>query len=195
MAAFSLIDLLFALGLAATLAAVGLPSVTSGLDDLRAAAAARYMNTRLQQLRMQAIRRNTGTALRFVPGATGYAFETYVDGNGNGVLTRDIQSGVDRQLAGPETLGDRFGAVEFGALVSLPPVDPAASAPGADPIRFGVSDMAVFTPTGTSSSGTLYLLSRDGSQYAVRVFGETGRTRVLKFHPGSRLWTSISGAF
>lgn len=195
MAAFSLIDLLFALGIAATLAAIGVPSAAAGLDDLRAAAAARFVNTRLQQLRTQAIRRNVGAGLRFVQTPVGFTLETYADGNGNGVLSRDIQSGIDRMVGAVETIGERFGGVEFGTLPNLPAVDPGGSPPGIDPIRFGVSDMAVFTPAGSSSSGSLYLLGRGGAQYAIRVYGETGRTRVLKFHPLSGLWTPISGAY
>jgi type II secretory pathway pseudopilin PulG len=192
-AAFSLIDLIFALGIAATLAAVGVPSVSAGLDDLRANAAARYVSGRLQQVRMQAIRRNAGIAMRFTQDTAGFHFEMYADGNGNGVLTRDIQSGVDPSVSPVDRLSDRFKDVEFGALAGLPSVDPGGTPPGIDPIRFGVSDMAVFTATGTSSSGSVYLLSRGGAQYAVRVYGETGRTRILKFHPGSGLWTPISG--
>jgi type II secretory pathway pseudopilin PulG len=193
-AAFSLIDLMFALGIAATLAAVGIPSLVAGLDDMRAAAAARYVNTRLQQARTQAIRRNSSTALRFTQGGAAVTIEVFADGNGNGVLSRDISSGVDRLVAGPETLGDRFSGVDFGTLANLPPADPGASPPGSDPIRFGVSDMAVFTPNGTSSSGSVYLLGRNGAQYAVRVLGDTGRTRVLKYHQGTGVWSPISGA-
>jgi Tfp pilus assembly protein FimT len=193
-AAFSLIDLVFALGLAATLAAVGLPSAAAALDDVRAAAAARYVNTRLQHARVQAIRRNTSTGLRFVARGTEFSIETYADGNGNGVLSQDIQNGVDPAVAAQDSLGERFQGVEFGAIPNLPAVDSGSTPPGTDPIRFGASDMAVFVPSGSASSGTVYLASRGGAQYAVRVYGETGRTRVLKFHPVSRRWTAISGA-
>jgi hypothetical protein len=48
-----------------------------------------------------------------------------------------------------------------------------------------------FTPTGTSSSRTLYVRGRDGSQYAVRVLGATGRTRVLRYVSATRAWIEV----
>jgi hypothetical protein len=48
--------------------------------------------------------------------------------------------------------------------------------------------MAVFTPIGTASPGTIALLGPGDEQFAVRVAGATGRTRVLHFERGRRLW-------
>jgi hypothetical protein len=45
------------------------------------------------------------------------------------------------------------------------------------------------SPDGSASSGTLYLGGK-GGQYAVRVLGVTGRTRVLYFHPGDHTWSA-----
>jgi hypothetical protein len=47
-----------------------------------------------------------------------------------------------------------------------------------------------FTPEGSSSSGTVYVMGRGGEQFAVRVAGATGRTRVLSFNPAERQWGS-----
>jgi hypothetical protein len=51
--------------------------------------------------------------------------------------------------------------------------------------------MASFSATGTSSSGTVYLRSPKGAQYAVRISGVTGRTRLLKYDTGSRAWIEM----
>jgi hypothetical protein len=48
--------------------------------------------------------------------------------------------------------------------------------------------MAVFTPHGTATPGTLYIRGRGTSQFAVRIFGETGKTRVFRFDAGSHTW-------
>jgi hypothetical protein len=48
-----------------------------------------------------------------------------------------------------------------------------------------------FSPVGTASSRTLYLRGADGSQYAVRVLGATGRTRVLRYVTASRTWLEV----
>ena len=48
-----------------------------------------------------------------------------------------------------------------------------------------------FTPLGTSSSGTFYLTARDGSRFAVRVLGATGRARLLHYVPASGEWKDV----
>lgn len=192
MAAFSLIETMFALGIAATLAAVAITQTLATLDDSRAAGAARYVSTRLHRTRMEAITRNASTALRFSSSPGGYTFAAYVDGNGNGVLSKDIQSGIDRSVQPPGRLGDQFPGVEFSAIAGLPAADPSGTPPGSDPIRLGSSDMVVFTAAGTATPGSLYICGRRNTQYVVRIFGETGKTSVLKFNTKSGQWTPIS---
>jgi hypothetical protein len=53
------------------------------------------------------------------------------------------------------------------------------------------SALMSFSPIGTASSRTLYLRGGDGSQYAVRVLGATGRTRVLRYVAGTRVWVEV----
>ena len=188
MAAFSFIEILFVLGTAAIVTGVAVPEMLATLDDSRTAAAARYVSTRLQRTRMEAVSRNTSAALRFTRLADHYDFTSYADGNRNGVLSRDIQSGIDRLTQPADRLADHFPGVEFGAIPDLPPVDATSTAAGSDPIRLGSSDMVTFTPTGTATSGSLYIRGRRDSQYVVRVYGETGKTRVLKFNAGRGQW-------
>jgi len=102
----------------------------------------------------------------------------YRDGNGNGVRTREIDSGVDRLLEAPVRLEDLFP----GVLIAVP----ATSATTA--VELGGTDLLSFTPAGTATSGTISILGRDGSQFAVRVLGVTGRIRLLRFDPVSGQW-------
>jgi hypothetical protein len=88
-------------------------------------------------------------------------------------------------------LPDQFAGVEFGAIPGLPAVDPGGTAPGSDPIRLGSGNIASFSAMGTSSSGTVYIRSRRDAQYAVRIFGETGKTRMLKFEPRTGRWRPL----
>jgi type II secretory pathway pseudopilin PulG len=192
-AALSLIEIVLVLGVAATLGEMAIPETLSALDDLRAAGAARYVSTRLQRMRMEAITRNSAAALRFTPVAGQYSISGYVDGNRNGVLSRDILSGTDRAIQPPTQLGDQFAGVEFGAVPGLPAVDPSSVPPGTDPIRLGSSDMVSFTPAGTATPGSLYIRGQRNTQFVVRIFGETGKTRVLKFNAGSGQWMPLSG--
>src|SRR5262245_58522458 len=186
--AFSLLDMVFAFALSITIGGVAVAQTLGSLDDMRAVAAARYVSARLAQARMQAIVRGHRVALRINQPVTGYDFASFVDGNRNGVLSADIQTGVDRQIDATDALPERFAGVDFGALPGLPSVDTGGTPPGTDPIRTGVSDMVTFSPTGTSTSGSLYILGRGRTQLVVRIFGQTGKTRVLRFDTRSQLW-------
>jgi type II secretory pathway pseudopilin PulG len=188
---YSLIEVVFACGLIVTLAGVAIPQMLASIDAMRTAGAARYVSARLQRARMEAVARSTSVAMRFKTDGSGYTYAAYIDGNRNGVLTHDIQSGVDRQITVIEHLGDSFAGVEFGTVPDLPPVDPGGAPPGDDPIRIGASDLATFTPHGTSTTGILYIRGRRGDQYVVRIFGDTGKTRVLKFDVRSGKWKPL----
>jgi hypothetical protein len=190
-AGFSAIELLFAVSLMATICGIAVPPVLNLADSLRAAGAARYVSTRLQRARMEAITRSADVAVRFTDVPGGYAFAVYVDGNGNGVLSADILRGIDWRLGSVQRLPDNFTGVEFGTLPGLPPVDPGGAAPGADPIRLGVSNAVTFTPGGTSSTGSLYVRGRGRRQLVVRIYGDTGKTRVLEFQEARRQWKPL----
>jgi hypothetical protein len=186
-----LIDVLAATGLIVTLSVIALPNIMAAVDDFRTAGAARYLSTSLYRIRMEAVARTASTALRFEHAGPTYRYSVVVDGNRNGVLARDIERGIDVEIRAPEQLSDRFTGVDFGALPELPPVDPSSSPPGADPIRIGTSNMITFTPRGSSTPGSLYVRGARNAQYAIRVFGDTGRTRVLKFDPARRVWRPL----
>ena len=188
---YSLIELTFAVGLVVTLSATAVPPLLTNLDDVRTAGAVRYMSARLQATRMEAVQRSADVALRFTQTAGGYAYAVYLDGNGNGVRTRDIQRGTDRQIEAPERLPDQFTGIDFGMRPGLPPIDPASPSPGTDPIKLGSSDILTFSALGTSSSGSLYIRGQRTAQYAIRVLGETGKTRVLKFDWRAQQWKPL----
>jgi type II secretory pathway pseudopilin PulG len=189
---YTLVELVFVMALAVTVGAVAIPGITASIDDSRAVGATRYMSSRLQHARMAAVARSADVALKFVDsGDGGYAYTTYVDGNGNGIRAPDIERGVDRILHPPERLSDSFYGVDFGVRPGLPAVDSGGSAPGSDPIRLGNADILTFTPIGTSSSGSLYILGRGGAQYVIRIFGESGKTRVLRFDARANRWRPL----
>jgi len=187
---FTAIELLLAVAVLATVSSIATPPVLRAIDDYRATAAARYMATRLQRARMEALLRTADVAVRIAPASSGYAFGLYVDGNGNGVLSREIASNIDQPLGPAERLGDSFAGVDFGVEPDLPAVDSGSSPPGTDPIRLGASDMASFSPAGTSSSGSLYIRSRT-RQLVVRIYGDTAKTRVLVFDRQAGLWKPL----
>jgi type II secretory pathway pseudopilin PulG len=186
---YSLVEVLFALAVLVTLGGLAVPQLLATVDHVRAAGAVRYLTTRLHQVRMEAIVRSKNVALQITQTADGYSFATYVDGNGDGIRTHDMQNGTDPRLTRPERLPDQFSGVDFGVLPELPSPDGSSTALGSNPIKLGSSNILTFTPLGTSSSGSLYVRSKGNSQYVIRILGETGKTRVLRFDSRRRLWT------
>lgn len=174
------------LGITGTISAIALPLLPS-LDDARVVGAARYMSSRLAQARLEAVAQSRIVSVRFTPTDSTYSFSLYVDGNRNGVLSRDIASGIDRRLTGPEKLSDNFRNVYFGAQFGVPSID-SGVAPAGDPIRLGASNSASFNPLGTSTTGTIYITGTGGAQYAVRIIGATGKTRVYRFDKAAGKW-------
>jgi Type II transport protein GspH len=189
---YSFLELMMTMALGVTVTAASVPQYLAGLDDLRASGAAHHVSGRLQRARMEAVMRSAMVGVQFTqtPGG-GYGYAVYLDGNRNGVLTRDIRRGVDRLITPAERLPDQFPGVEFGAIPGLPPVDPGGTPPGSDPIRLGAGDIATFSALGTATSGTLYIRGRRDAQYAVRIFGETGKMRMLKFESRTRQWKQL----
>jgi hypothetical protein len=187
---YSVLEVIFVTALMVTLSGIALPQTVASLDDFRAAGAARYVSSRLYRARMLAVMRSTSVAIQFSRTPAGYSFTEYQDGNGNGVLTSDIKSGIDRRVGLPESLRDNFRGIDFGALPGLPPIDPAGTPPGDDPIRLGAGSILTFTAHGSSSTGTVYIRGRD-AQYAVRIFGDTGKSRMLKFDHRAARWRQI----
>src|SRR5882762_4823966 len=93
---FSLVEMLVVTGLIATTGAVAFPQVLAGIEDNRTAGAARYLASRLQHIRIEALGRSTHVALRFSQTGGRYSYGVYVDGNGDGVRSLDITQGIDR---------------------------------------------------------------------------------------------------
>ena len=185
---FTLIELLFAMALSLVLLGIALPVGGDALDDMRTRAAARYLAGRIASARLGAINRSQAVGLRFLASTPDYQFAAYADGNGNGIRTIDIQAGVDLALGPSRQLGADFRGVHFGLSIGLPDVD-AVRNTSSDGVRIGTARILTMDPDGTATSGTLYVQG-GRAQYAVRVLGATGRTRVLKYEPGSRSWVS-----
>jgi hypothetical protein len=53
-----------------------------------------------------------------------------------------------------------------------------------------MSGLAGCACAGPTTSGSVYVLGRDGTQWAVRVLGVTGRVRLLRYVPSTGGWVS-----
>jgi hypothetical protein len=186
---YSLVELLAAVALTMVLAAIAVPTGLSHIEDHHLHAAARYLAARCFSARAEAIKRSTFVAIRFDMLPSGdYAFQTYRDGNGNGVRSREIDAGIDLPISIRERLGDHFQGIRFGVARGLTAIVASETlAEGDDPVQIGRSNLLSFNPDGSATSGTLYVRSERG-QRAVRVLGATGRTRHLTYWFPERRW-------
>jgi prepilin-type N-terminal cleavage/methylation domain-containing protein len=183
---FTLVEMLFALAIIATLAAVALPTANDAVDEMRTLMAARSLAARLSQIRIDAVTRSRSLALRFEAAGGAYRWSVYADGNGNGLRTADIAAGIDVSLGPKEMLGDKFPGVALGLLPGYPDADNVAGT-GSDGVRIGTARILTMSPDGTATAGTLYLHGRR-NQFAIRVLGATGRIRVLQYDQGRGTW-------
>lgn len=183
-------EVLFTCAIIATLLAIGLPATADAIDSHRTVSAARYLAGRVHLARMEAVKRSTSVGLKFEPSGDDYAFAAYVDGNANGIRTLDIRTGVDQLLMPRERLAENFPSVQIGLMAGVPDMDGARDTANADGVRIGSARILTLGANGTATAGTLYLHGRR-LQFAVRVFGVTGRARVLRYDAASRRWTVI----
>lgn len=186
---YSLIELLLVLAAATTLASLALPLTSVSTDAGKARQAASFIATRLRLARQQAVARTATVGMVFDMVNGRWSVRVCADGNNNGVRRADIGSGVDRCLEGPHDLETMFPGVRVAVDSSLD--GPAGEPPSPDAVRFGASDIASFSSSGSCTAGSLFLRSSHGVQYAVRVAGVTGRTRVLRYNPSAGSWDEM----
>jgi hypothetical protein len=183
----TLTDLVMAMAVVLVMSGLSAPVIANAVEDGRLRHAAGFIATRFRLARSRAAATSTAIAVLFDRTTGGrWQFRVCEDGNGNGVRRADVDAGRDRCVDGPHDLAALFPGVAVGS-------DPAIRGPdgepgSVDPVRFGAGDLASFSPAGTCTSGSLWLRSRSGSQFSVRVAGVTGRARVLRYDRAAALW-------
>jgi type II secretory pathway pseudopilin PulG len=181
----SLVELLAVVAIVASVLGIGLPVLTHSVDAKRTLDAAAFLAGQFRLARQRAVLTGRNVAIVFddVNGQVGW--RVCRDGDRDGVSRADVSGGIDTCDGPPRPLSDQFAKVQVGYAPGVPALDGDASAA---PLRFGVARMAVFTPLGTSSSGSVVLRGEGIAQSAVRVAGATGRTRVVRFDSGRHAW-------
>jgi len=185
----ALIDIIVAVALSTVMAAIAVPVIGGTLDRERTIVGTQYLAGELMRARLDALKRGRSVALRIeiVDGRT--QFQLFADGNGNGVLQRDIDRGIDPPLSIQQWLDDQARDIALRVNQEIADVAGAATLKaGDDPLRIGNTALLAFSPLGSATSGTLYVAAHRGPQMAIRVFGATGRVRVLMFDAQSRQW-------
>lgn len=185
----TLIELLLVMALALTIMAIVAPLTANEMDAVRAGHAASFLAARFQLARQQAVSRTASVAVVFDLVSNDWTMRSCIDGNGNGVHRAEISTGRDACFDGPYDLDTLFPGISVAVDATLR--GPDGEAGSADPVRFGVSNMASFSPAGSCTAGSVYLRSAKGVQYAVRVSGVLGRLRLLRYDAIARQWRLV----
>ena len=187
-AGWSLVELLMVIGVSLVVGALAMAAFAPLGARARALGAARYLAALLQRERIEAVRTGRVCGWRFDDDGTGIGFVRVADGNGNGLRSAEIADGIDL-VRGPRVrVADAFAGVRFVIADTVPSIDGGPGlAAGADPVRIG-STILAFAPTGSATSGTLYVASADSQQFAIRILGATGRVRIFEFDRATTRW-------
>lgn len=166
----SFVEAVITVALVATVMTMAAPVVIHARDAQEGRQAAVYLAGQFRAARQHAVMtgRHTGVVFDLV-GST-WRFRRCEDRDGDGLLRADLSAGID-------VCDETARAID----VWYPRTALAV-------VAFGASGIASFSPVGTSSSGSVTLMTEGGRQYAVRIAGVTGRVRILRFAPEAAQW-------
>ena len=183
------IDIIVATSVCFLMAAIAVPVIGGTLDRERTIIGAQYLSGQLQRARLESLKRARPVAVRVEVIGERTQLRLFEDRNGNGVLQRDIDRGIDLPLTPMEWLDDQARDISLRINQDVTDVSGVVTLePGDDPLRIGNTSLLTFSPVGSATSGTLYVAAHRGPQMAIRVFGATGRVRVLMFDARTRQW-------
>lgn len=188
-AGVSLPEALVVAAVVAALSSLTVPVVARSRDAARAWHATAYFASRFREMHHRAITGGASIGLVFDRVASRWTFRVCRDRNGNGIRRAEIAAGVDVCPEGPHDIESLLPAATVAVLPGIP--GPEGTESPTDPVKFGASDIASFSSAGSCTAGSIYLLARDGTQYAIRVLGINGRTRMLRYDPHTRTWIEI----
>ena len=186
---YTLIDTIIAAALCSTMGAVAMPVIGGTLDRERTIIGAQVLAGELQRARLESLKRARSTALRLEVIGDRTTMQLFVDGDGDGVRQSDVDAGIDPPLSPLEHLDQHSRGMSLRINQAI--TDAGGNGellPGDDPLRIGNTALLAFSPYGSATSGTLYVAGQRGPQLAIRVFGATGRVRLLTFDARARQW-------
>jgi len=170
---FSLVEVLIVLAIMLVFTGTALPNFINLSSRARLKSAARDVVSNMQRARASAIRDRNSWALHFDT-ATG-TYRILSGSGGDGTWTDGNETVVDTVA-----LADTNG-VSFGSGHGARPDEPSADL--SDGVSFS-NNVVVFSPDGTSASGTVYLKIDGGDTFGVGSTSAAGRVKAW-YHYGN----------
>ena len=189
----SLIEALLVLAVLTIIVTATLPD----LAEIRGAAALGAASNRLKGLlfrcRAYAIMNGRATAVVFEHREDGsWRCFIAVDGDGDGIRTRDIHRLIDPVVG--EVLHLDGGGAGLGILQDEFVPDPSGRGrlrgDLGDPVRAGRGNIITFTPRSTATPASIYLTDHRARMRVLRVYGGTGRVISRVWRSGWPKWRS-----
>ena len=175
----SLIELIVVVAAIGVIVSVTTPAFSAINRKRELQAASTELRSIFRLVRSRAVAEGHNAAVKFVQIDGVWHYAIFDDGDGDGVRTRDIASGVDPIAVDYRTV---FGTTGH-ARIGLPPhpvrdPDRGVVQPDESPVKFNRSTMCSFSPLGGGTSGSIYLT--EGTASAVlRVYGPSSRLRLI----------------
>jgi competence protein ComGC len=192
-AGYQLVEMLVAFAVSSLLLVLGIPPLMKISAKLRVELAASEVVSTLRIAHAYAIRHAMNVGVKFRVQADGtVTWALHRDADGDGVLTADIDAGIDPAVL-PEQRLAHFGATtRFGFPPGRAPRDPSNPRRRLDrledPIRFNRSDIASFSPLGVSTPGSVYVTDGQRHLSAVRLHGAAGKVTRISYDVDTESW-------
>jgi len=185
----TLIELIAVIAILCILALCAAPAFAAYRRQMSVIAAGHEMRSLLRAVRSRAIARGRNAGVKFVKSGKNWTYTLYDDGNGNGISNADIARGIDRRYFGPAVVMPQFRTAAIALLpAAIRDPDGAKLLPTDPALQFGTSTICSFSPVGSSTPGTIYISDGIDNLYAVRVYGATGKVRMLRYDSGRQKW-------
>ncbi len=185
---YSLLELLTVVAIIGIIALCAIPAFANYRRRMSVLAAAEQLRNIFRLTRQRAITSGHNVGVKFIAGRE-WTYAVYEDGDGDGVRNDDIDRRIDRRLSGPAVLMPSFHIATIGLLqTTVKDPDGDALKPDASPVQFGRSTICSFSPMGSSTPGTVYLIDGGGQLWAARCTGNGGRVRVLRYDSNRKKW-------
>ena len=190
---FELVDLLVATAVAAVSLLLTAPPLLRLCRSTTVELAADEIVGALREARAYAIRHQSNVGIKFrVEKDGGTLWALYLDGDGDGVRTADIDRGVDPLVAPFRSLGQFGATAKLGFPPGRVPRDPGNLRKRLtnldDPIRFNNSDIASFSPVDGATPGSVYVTDGISRLLCVRIDNRSGRARILRWDRDLDRW-------
>ncbi len=189
----TLVEVVLVLAVLTIIVAATLPDLT----EMRKAAALSSVSSQLKGLlfrcRAYAILNSRATAVVFEHRDDGsWRCFIAVDGDGDGIRTRDIHRLIDPVVG--EVLQLDGGGAGLGILQNEFVPDPSGRGRLRgdldDPVRAGRGNIITFTPRSTATPASIYLTDQRSRMRVLRVYGGTGRVISRVWRSGWPKWRS-----